>query len=221
MTERLRRSLTSLSGDALGSALRDVARSFGRLPGAKKAAVVGVGLLVLLVLLALLGPLALLVVALAFGAGLIGVIVRAAQRRSVTWRDPVAPALLALVLALVGVYDARHAADGEDTGGGGGGFVGDGVVLRVSGPAGANYIGAYSIMGEIQSFRGALGEGPRDYKLPVTEEYENIDIVRVTVYSDPGDEELTAEIFVDGEVVESSSGSYAEVRYDAQATSQY
>ena len=88
VTDRLRRSLTSLSGDALGSALRDVTRSFGRLPGAKKAAFVGVGLLVLLVLLALLGPLALLVVALAFGAGLTGVIVRVAQRRSVTWRDP-------------------------------------------------------------------------------------------------------------------------------------
>ena len=74
-------------------------------------------------------------------------------------------------------------------------------------------------MDEIQTFRGTLGEGPRDYRLPGAEENENIGIVYATVYSDPGDEELMAEISVDGEVVESSSGSYVEVRYDPQATS--
>ncbi len=89
----------------LREVLDDLLRWFSNLPTVAKVAIVGLGVLVLLVLLS---PLALLVAALIFGVSLIGLIVRMAQRKSVRGWGIVAVVSLVLMFTFAGISSVLY-----------------------------------------------------------------------------------------------------------------
>lgn len=91
----------------------------------------------------------------------------------------------------------------------------DGVVLRVSGAEGISYSGSYSVGNTLETFSGTLDDEPTDYKLPVAEARENLDGVYAVIDKRAGEGEITAEIYVDGELVASdASDLIVEVTYE-------
>ncbi len=109
--EKIRNLVGSLEGlwASHGGTLRGVPRStvrwFRGLPGVAKLAILG---LVGLGLLIVLSPVALLAVALVFGASLIGLIVRSGQRAPLWGWGIIAAASFVLVIALAGVSGAPY-----------------------------------------------------------------------------------------------------------------
>ncbi len=109
--EKIRNLVGSLEGlwASHGGTLRGVPRStvrwFRGLPGVAKLAILG---LMGLGLLIILSPVALLAVALVFGASLIGLIVRSGQRAPLWGWGIIAAASFVLVIALAGVSGAPY-----------------------------------------------------------------------------------------------------------------
>jgi hypothetical protein len=109
---RLRRAADRLGDTFSGSRAEHLRHLTGRaarwsrnLPGALKLVFVGAAVLVLLILLS---PLAVLICALVFGASVIALIVRVAQRGSVKGWVITAVASLAFAFAFVGISDALY-----------------------------------------------------------------------------------------------------------------